>query len=151
MNYWPIIRMSVGIFLLTATSCINKTQDSKNAPSPPETEPPTLNADNADLLRVLQGRWQNTFNAQDEIEIEGNRIKHYGAGQLSREGSIEADAACVINPCNTARAAQEDGWCFVEKNTNIEQCNLVLQCTKDSLQFKSLNDAGEMMSYRKVK
>ncbi|MCC7246900.1 MAG: hypothetical protein IT269_14540, partial [Saprospiraceae bacterium] len=126
-------------------------KDTTNSQPAQAADSPAMNADNADLLRVLQGRWQNSLNTQDEIEIEGNHIKHFNTGQLNREGSIEADAGCVISPCNAESAAQEDGWCFIEKAPNMEQCHLVLQCNKDSLQFKSLNDAGTLMSYRKVK
>ncbi len=150
MNYFKFVGGSVLLVLLVLPSCINRNTDAQTSQQQPPEEN-TLHADNADLLRVLQGRWQNAANAQDEIEIEGNKMRHYQAGSINSEGDIMADAGCVIAPCNTESASQEDGWCFVEKTPNFEQCHLVLQCTKDSLQYKLMNAGEDVMSYRKVK
>lgn len=107
------------------------------------------NPDNGDLLQTLQGKWQSEDDSNYTVEIVGDKMKHYNGGKISVEAEIEIDAGCLSNACKVDSTDLSDGWCFVEKGQYDAQCNLVLKCTKQNLQYRAIGAATATLRFTK--
>ncbi len=108
-----------------------------------------VEADAIDLLQTLQGKWQSEQDSNYLIEISGDKMKHYNGGQLSVESQIEIDANCRSVACTADSLETSSGWCFVEKGQFDAQCNLILKCDKQLLQYRALGAASPGLSFKK--
>lgn len=109
--------------------------------------------DATDLLDVLQGKWQSEQDPNSRLEIAGNKMRHIVNGVLQVENIIEIDAKCQNNTCKQEGSDTSDGWCFVEKrqpDASNEQCNVVLKCDKQSLQYRTIGGLTNMMIFKKI-
>lgn len=144
-----------GLGVLFLISC-------KNTPNPPQTNA-SSGAENSskiaepdphDLLRTLQGRWQSEQDASYTLEINDGTMRHYIAGKLSQESTIDVDGACESVVCKPDSVDTSDGWCFTEMfitNGKYDaQCNFVTLCDTARLQYRSLSGAGGGLSFKKI-
>jgi hypothetical protein len=97
--------------------------------------------DGNDLLEVLQGRWRSTNDSTYVLEISGKTLRHINGGELTVETEIEIDSQCQNAVCNAA-ASGGDGWCFIEKSRDGNQCNFVLKADNRVLQYNAIGAAG---------
>ncbi|MCY7328577.1 MAG: hypothetical protein LH618_08520 [Saprospiraceae bacterium] len=107
------------------------------------------NPDNGDLLQTLQGKWQSEDDNTYIVEIVGDKMNHYNGGKVSITSEIEIDASCLSNACKVDSMDLSDGWCFVEKGQYDAQCNLVLKCTKQALQYRAIGAANATLRFTK--
>ena len=105
--------------------------------------------DAIDLLQTLQGKWQSEQDSTYLIEISGDKMKHYNGGRLSVEAQIEIDANCRSVACTADSLETTSGWCFVEKGQFDVQCNLILKCDKQHLQYRALGAASPGLAFKK--
>lgn len=144
--------MKRGLFILTMLAMLQilacKNPNQAQTP-PPETQQSNVNPDNNDLLQTLQGKWQNVTDSADVLEITDSKMRHIIGGKFSGESDIEVDGSCTNVSCQGAAA--EDGWCFLEKGQFDIQCNRVVKCNPDSLQFVAIGAANGQMSFKKIR
>lgn len=103
----------------------------------------------SDLMPMMQGRWQSVADPAYQIEIDGQKMRHYNNGELTVENGVEADAGCKTNAC-TVTGAQLDGFCFIEKGEFDAQCNLVLACDGQRLEYAAVGSAGQALVFTRV-
>lgn len=108
-----------------------------------------LNFPRNSLLPLMQGRWRSMADAGYQIEIEGEKIRHYNGGELTAENDIEADPDCQSNAC-TVTGDQPEGFCFIEKGQFDAQCMLVLACDGQRLEYTAIGSTGQPLVFRKV-
>ncbi len=103
----------------------------------------------SNLMPLLQGRWQSAADSSYQIEIDGQNIRHYNGGELTVENEVEADAGCKTNAC-TVTGAKLDGFCFIEKGAFDAQCNLVLACDGQRLEYTAIGSAGQALVFTRI-
>lgn len=101
------------------------------------------------LMPLMQGRWQSVSDPGYQVEIDGDKIRHYNGGELTMENEIEADADCTGNACTVA-GTRPDGFCFIEKGQFDAQCNLVLACDGQRLEYAAIGAAGQSLVFTRV-
>ncbi len=106
-------------------------------------------ADATDLLQTLQGKWQNERDPSYILEIADDKMKRYQDGKVSMELEIEVAANCLGNACKVDSTNLLNGWCFVEKGQFDAQCNLVLKCDKQVLQYQVIGAATDTLRFLK--
>ena len=139
-------------FALAMTACTNTTTTSTaNTTETTSSQPDSLVSvpDAADLLQTLQGKWQSESDSTYVVEIVGNKMKHYNNGLASVDSEIEIDASCGSNACKVDSTDLTDGWCFVEKGQFDAQCNLVLKCDQQALQYRAIGAASGTLRFSK--
>lgn len=140
------------VLVLCTTACTNSTPNTNatdTANGAIKADSLISNADAADLLQTLQGKWQSEDDSNYIVEIVGEKMKHYNGGKVSVESEIEIDASCLSNACKVDSTDLSDGWCFVEKGQYDAQCNLVLKCTKQDLQYRAIGAASAALRFHK--
>jgi len=139
------------VLALLLNACINngplrqqsgETLTGKDAKSGPDVN---------DLLDALQGSWQNERDSTYTITFSGNSMKHFNGNVLSAESEIEIDDNCQNAICKTEGDSTllNDGWCFIEKGSSGTQCNLVLNCNKQTLQYRPIDTANALAVFKK--
>ncbi len=128
---------------ITLVACKGNIKTPENQTEKKDTEMIKSEPDNADLLKVLQGKWQSNQDPNYIIEVIGNRMLHQNNGQPTLETSIEADATCSNAACKIEGADTSDGWCFIEIGQDT-QCNLVLKCDKTQLHYRALGATKDL-------
>lgn len=132
-------------------SCQNNTRPSPDyAPHLARQDTALIEPDAADLLQTLQGKWQSEQDSTNLIEITGEKMTHYNSGQVSLESVIEIDGNCLTNACKADSLDTPSGWCFIEKGQYDAQCNLVLKCDKQTLQYRPLGAANPALRFKKT-
>ncbi len=141
--------IATGIVL---SACVNNSQrpgtsgdkvpDTANADAPPP--------DAADLLAVLQGKWQNETDSTDVLEIADTKMHHFNNGKFSFASDIEIDGKGKSIPCQVDTLDTQNGWCFVEKGQYDVQCNIVLRCDGKVLQYRALGAADGLLRFKKI-
>lgn len=120
-----------------------------NAEKTDETLPAT-GPDANDLLRIIQGRWQNEQDTGYLLEIIDTDMKYYRNGRLDRESQIVVDGNCETEVCQTDTADLTDGWCFMEENSEGTLCRQVKGCDTTHFRFITIG-THEAFSFVKVK
>lgn len=139
------------LLLMIAWSCgQNSAKTPENASDKVSEELPATGPDASDLLRVIQGRWQNVQDPAYLLEIVDTGIKHYHNGQLTLESQIVVDGACETTECKTDSTDLTDGWCFKEKSREGTICRQVKECDKTHLKFTTIG-TQEVLSFVKSK
>ncbi len=147
--------MRFALYLLIAAGCWAAACNNTSNPAPALTSGPArqdstlIEADAIDLLQTLQGKWQSEEDSSYQIEITGNKMKHFNAGKVSMEAQVEIDANCRSVACTADSLETTSGWCFVEKGQFDAQCNLILKCDKQILQYRALGAASPGLSFKK--
>ena len=116
--------------------------NSKNHGKNGQPEPAVAQPDANDLSTVLQGRWQSESDSSYVIEVVDNKIRHFSQHKFVFESDIEIDSNCQTATCKRDSADLSDGWCFTEKGQYDIQCNLVIQCDKQKLQYKAIGSTA---------
>ncbi len=137
--------------VLAVMACTNTTTSANATGTPITSQSDSLvsNPDAADLLQTLQGKWQSVDDPTYVVEIVGDKMTHYNDGKASVESEIEVDAGCLSNACKVDSTDLSDGWCFVEKGQFDAQCNLVLKCDKQALQYRAIGAANATLRFTK--
>jgi hypothetical protein len=135
-----------------AFACVNGTNNApqSGAVRPADSTATVSNPDAADLLRVLQGKWQNEQDPSHVLEILDEKMRHLNNGQLSVENMLEIDGKCLSAACKVDSVDTSEGWCFVEKGQFDAQCHLVVRCDKQQLQFRALGAANGTLAFKKM-
>ena len=148
-----MLRSSLYVFIICGCclfSCKNNPTSSTTNPAGLTRQDSVLaEPDAADLLQTLQGKWQSEQDSTYQLEILGDKMSHYNAGRLSLESQIEIDGNCLSNACKVDSIETANGWCFVEKGQYDAQCNLVLKCDKQTLQYRALGAASPTLIFKK--
>ncbi len=141
---------SLIIFSCCLGACKNNTSSANTLGGTQTPRDSTLaEPDASDLLQILQGKWQSAQDSTYFIEIAGSKMRHYNNNQMSLETDIEIDGNCLSNACQVDSLDTENGWCFVEKGQFDAQCNLILKCDKEVLQYRALGAANPALVFRK--
>lgn len=124
------------LLLCMVWACVqNSPKNSGSNPDKVSEDLPETGPDATDLLRVIQGKWQNEQDPGYYLEIVDTDMKQYRNGQLTRESQIVVDGACTTLECKTDTTDLTDGWCFKEKSGNETVCRQVKSCDKTHLKF----------------
>ncbi|MEI6409472.1 MAG: hypothetical protein WCR52_08820 [Bacteroidota bacterium] len=105
---------------------------------------------NDELLETLQGRWQSLTDSTYVLEFLGTKMIHFNNGTQSAETEIEVNADCKSTACTVPEGTQADGWCFIEKDQNGAQCNIVVKCDRKVLQYSAVGSAGATLSFKRL-
>jgi hypothetical protein len=105
---------------------------------------------NDELLETLQGRWQSLTDSTYVLEVRGNKMVHFNNGTQSAETEIEVDADCKSTACTVPEGTQADGWCFIEKDQNSAQCNVVVKCDRKVLEYSTVGSTGGTLSFKRL-
>ena len=140
--------MTKHIFLMALLSLLSYAS-CKNTPAAPQSAPVANTEDSTkssepdpnDLLHTLQGRWRSEQDSTYILEIADTRMLHY-------------NGACESAVCKPDGVDTSDGWCFtemtIEQGKYIAQCNFVMHCDTQQLQYRSLSGAGSGLSFKKI-
>lgn len=101
------------------------------------------------LMPLMQGDWQSVDDAGYQIRIEEGEIWHYTNDRLMYTASVEADPGCRTSPC-TLNGQQPEGFCFLEKGEQGVQCNLVLSCDGQRLEYSAIGTAGGTLAFERM-
>ena len=144
--------MKRGLFILTLLAMLPilacKNPNQAQTP-PPENQQTNVKPDNNDLLQALQGKWQSTTDSAYVLEITDAKMRHINGGKFAGESDLEVDGSCTNVSCQGAAA--DDGWCFLEKGQFDIQCNRVVKCDPDTLQYVAIGAANGQMSGKKIR
>ena len=106
--------------------------------------------DGADLLRILQARWQNRPDSTLVLEVLDTKIRWLHNKTLVSESKIEIDGSCESVNCASAESLPKEGWCFSEVSQEGIKCYLVSHCTLDSLSISPLEKADQELVFEKL-
>lgn len=138
-----ILYLIASVFIALYACDAPKNQTAK--PAPVATGPST-----SDLLDVLQGRWRNLQDTSYLIDISDDLMTHY-KGKAAPEGySIEVYNDCPATMCHVDSLTASNGWCFIEKSEQGNNCFQVLTCDTASLRFILLGGSGDTLSFKKI-
>lgn len=101
-----------------------------------------------ELLETLQGRWQSLTDSTYILEFQGIKMIHLNNGSVTAEMEIEVSYDCKSTACTVPEGTQADGWCFIEKDKNTTQCNVVLKCDHKVLEYSTVGSAGRTLSFQ---
>jgi len=101
------------------------------------------------LLPLMQGDWQSVSDPGYQIRIEEGKIWHYTNDRLMYTASLEADQGCQTSPC-VVNGQQPEGFCFLEKGEQGVQCNLVLSCDGQRLEYSAIGTAGGTLAFERM-
>jgi len=103
----------------------------------------------SNLLPLMQGEWQSIDDAGYQIRIEDSQIAHYTNNRLMYSATIEADPGCQSDACSFYDANAE-GFCFLEKGEHDVQCNMVLTCDGQRLEYAAVGSTGATLTFEKI-
>jgi hypothetical protein len=141
--------LPVAVVALLVCACTNSKETGTKPPKIAEITQ-TTGPDASDLLKTLQGHWQNTEEQGYEIEILDTQMRHIRNGQTTAETQIVMDGACSLQKCAIDSTLLIDGWCFIEKGANGEQCNIVITCDKSTLKYAPINTPNVALMFKKL-
>ncbi|HKK78574.1 MAG TPA: hypothetical protein VJ933_03050 [Phaeodactylibacter sp.] len=101
------------------------------------------------LLPLMQGDWQSVSDPGYQIRIGEGKIWHYTNDRLMYTASLEADQGCQTSPC-IVNGQQPEGFCFLEKGEQDVQCNLVLSCDGERLEYSAIGTAGGTLAFERM-
>jgi hypothetical protein len=136
--------------MMAATACINHNSKKDQNQGDNIGQSQTTGPDASDLLKTLQGRWQNRKDSTYILEIADTQMRHFYSGKLQEESEIDVDGACATSPCVVDSTTQLDGWCFTEKDKQGTRCFIIVACDKDSLKYSPVDAESDMMVFKKV-
>jgi hypothetical protein len=145
----PLFQIIVCLIFTVQFACINSSPKTEQQAEKINADTTNIRPDEADLLRVLQGKWQNEFDENYFLEIEGSKLRQVRNGQVAAESDIEVDAFCNSTPCIADSTDKSDGWCFTEKSAGTTRCNLVIYCTKLQLKYQPMMQGQVLQEFRK--
>ena len=148
MNSNLIITAFIFIFFNLVACVDTAVKPSTNASNLTEAQKTAATPDAGDLLELLQGKWQSEQDPTYQIEFVDSLLRHINGGKLTIESGVTVDGNCASSICEAA-ANSPEGWCFQEKAGEDTQCNLVLQCTHDTLRYRALGAAGGDLIFKK--
>lgn len=109
----------------------------------------TVSFPSANLLPLMQGDWQSLSDPSYQIRIENGKIWHYTNDRLIYSADIEVDQGCTSTPC-TINGNKPEGFCFLEKGAQDVQCNVVLSCDGQRLEYLAVGTAGSTLAFRRM-
>jgi hypothetical protein len=145
--YW-YIPFFVGIAIFSY-QCGGNTTNSNTPTGLTQDSLNTVIPDQNDMLMLLRGKWQSETDSAYVVEFTDSTLRHFNNWQMTLETDLEVDAQCENIACQPAR--DSTGWCFAEKSPLDTQCNLVLKCDKNTLQYAAIGAANGLLSFKKIK
>lgn len=146
--------------LLTGLFCLVSCQNNPKVVQPTDANS-TVGSDKSaipdpnDLLKVLQGSWQNEQDPAYLLEITDTQMTHTRGGSMVHQASLDIDGACQSPVCKTGDVDTTDGWCFTEmsiqKGKYHAECMFVIQCDENRLQYRPLGDTGSGLTFKKIR
>ncbi|NBC07909.1 MAG: hypothetical protein GVY26_12020 [Bacteroidetes bacterium] len=109
----------------------------------------SLSFPSTNLLPLMQGDWQSVSDPGYQIRIEDGKIWHYTNDRLMYTARLEADQGCQTSPC-IVNDQQPEGFCFLEKGEQDVQCNLVLSCDGERLEYAAIGTAGGTLAFERM-
>ncbi len=133
------------IYACTNPSPNNTNQQGTNPELPQSTGP-----DGSDLLKTLEGRWENQNDGTLTIEFADTKMRRFKQGVLSAETDIQIDVTCGTIPCQLDSTDLLDGWCFMEKGPSGTQCYIVVDCNKEFLKYSAVATPNLVQVFKKL-
>ncbi len=144
-------KLLILIAVLTALHACNNLNSKASANPNGQAEiPQNTGPDGSDLLKTLQGRWQNEQDPTMVLEIVDTKARHFIDGKLSVETEIEIDGSCRTTPCKMDSTDLTDGWCFLEKGLHDVQCNIIVACDKEYLKYNAIGVENGLLVFKKL-
>lgn len=143
-------KLLILLAVITALHACTNTKSSNDKSTANTAIPQSTGPDPSDLLKTLQGRWQNQQDSTYVLEILDTKMRHFNQGKLSGETEIEIDGSCLSMPCKIDSTDLTDGWCFLEKGQFDAQCNIVVACDKTYLRYSPVGATGNVQVFKKL-
>ena len=103
----------------------------------------------SNLLPLMQGEWQSIDDADYQIRIEDGQISHYTNNRLMYSATVEPDPGCQSDACS-CNDTNAEGLCFLEKGEHDVQCNVVLTCDGQRLEYSAVGSTGAILAFEKI-
>jgi len=131
-------------------ACTNTSANSANQPGTNPELPQSTGPDGSDLLKTLEGRWENQNDSTITLEFADTKMRRFQQGVLRSETDIEIDVTCRTLTCQLDTTDLLDGWCFMEKGPSSTQCYIVLDCTKELLKCSEVATPNLIQVFKKL-
>lgn len=103
-------------------------------------------------IRPLKGRWRSLRDATYTVEFRGDSMLHSNNGELSMATLVVYNPNCGAIACKPLAEGKLPAgqWCFMEKDSYGEQCNLVVQHTGKRLEYVAVGAAGPTLVFERI-
>lgn len=103
-------------------------------------------------IRPLKGRWRSLRDATYTVEFRGDSMLHSNNGELSMATLVVYNPNCGAIACKPLVEGDLPAgqWCFLEKDSYGEQCNLVVQHTGKRLEYVAVGAAGPTLVFERI-
>ncbi len=139
--------LAVSTFIV---ACTNTNPSKDQQPGTKSELSKSTGPDGADLLKTLEGRWENQDDASLTLEFADTKLRRFKQGVLSAESDIQVDANCETTVCRIDSTELIDGWCFMEKGPTGTQCYIVVDCNKEFLKYSPVATPKLVQVFKKL-